>query len=284
MSVPELVCPAGNLPSLKTAVDNGADWVYMDTTTELYGLLNAFFWPFVRLLALFSSAPILGDQSVPVRVKVALAIAGAFLVAPGLIGAPGSAPFSGDGLMLLIQQVLVGVAIGLGMRFVFAAVELAGDMIGMQMGISMATFIDPQNSDQAPIVGSFLAIIASLVLLAINGHLLMISALVDSFRTIPISAQPELWLNLERFVALGGDIFRIGLHLSLPVLATLLVLNLAMGVLTRAAPQLNIFAVGFPITILAGLFLLGVSLPYIGANLEQALLASLSAIMPAGHQ
>jgi flagellar biosynthetic protein FliR len=248
------------------------------SAAQLYAIINAFFWPFVRLLSLFSSAPMLGDQTVPARVKIALAIACAILVAPTLSDAPTSSPFSGDGLMLLIQQVLVGVAIGLGMRFVFAAVELAGDMIGMQMGLSFATFIDPQNSTQTPIVGSFLGIIASLILLALNGHLLMIAALIDSFRTIPISAQSELALSVERLVALGAEIFRIGLHLSLPVLATLLVLNLAMGVLSRAAPQINIFAVGFPLTILAGLFLLGLSLPYMGAALERALVQAIGTL------
>lgn len=248
------------------------------SAAQLYAIINAFFWPFVRLLSLFSSAPIIGDQSVPARMKIALAIACAILVAPTLSDAPVSPPFSGDGLMLLVQQVLVGVAIGLGMRFVFAAVELAGDMIGMQMGLSFATFIDPQNSTQTPIVGSFLGIIAMLILLALNGHLMMIAALIDSFRIVPISAQPELALSVERIVALGGEIFRIGLNLSLPVLATLLVLNLAMGVLSRAAPQLNIFAVGFPLTILAGLFLLGLSLPYMGAALERVLVQAIGTL------
>lgn len=248
------------------------------SAAQLYAIINAFFWPFVRLLALFSSAPIIGDQSVPARIKIALALACAILVAPTLADAPSSSPFSGDGLMLLVQQVLVGVGIGLGMRFVFAAVELAGDMIGMQMGLSFATFIDPQNSTQTPIVGSFLNIIAVLILLALNGHLIMISALIDSFRMLPISAQPELALSVERIVALGGEIFRIGLHLSLPVLATLLVLNMAMGVLSRAAPQLNIFAVGFPMTILAGMFLLGLSLPYMGAALERVLVQAMETL------
>ena len=248
------------------------------SAAQLYAIINAFFWPFVRLLSLFSSAPILGDPTVPARVKIALAVTCAILVAPMLSEAPTSSPFSGDGLMLLLQQVLIGVSIGLWMRFVFAAVELAGDMIGMQMGLSFATFIDPQNSNQTPIVGSFLGIIASLILLALNGHLLMIAALVDSFHVIPISAQPELAFNVERVVALGAEIFRIGLHLSLPVLATLLVLNLAMGVLSRAAPQINIFAVGFPLAILAGLFLLGLSLPYMGSALERALVQAIGTL------
>lgn len=245
------------------------------STTQLYALINAFFWPFVRLLSLFASAPLLGDRSVPARVKIALAIACTVLVAPMLPDAPTTAPFSGHGLALLVQQMLVGVAIGLGMRFVFAAIELAGDMIGLQMGLSFATFVDPQNATETPIVGSFLAIVATLIMLSMNGHLLMIAALIDSFRTVPISVQPELAFNARRVAALGGDIFRIGLHLSLPVLATLLVLNLAMGVLSRAAPQLNIFAVGFPLSILAGLLLLGLALPYVSAALESVLAQAL---------
>jgi flagellar biosynthetic protein FliR len=248
------------------------------STVQLYAIINAFFWPFVRILSLLSSAPLLGDKAVPVQVKVALAIACAILVAPTLSDAPTSDPFSGDGVMLLVQQMLIGVSIGIGMRFVFAAVELAGDMIGLQMGLSFATFIDPQNSTETPIVGSFLGIVASLILLALNGHLMMIATLVDSFRTIPISAQPELVSTIGRLVALGGEIFRVGLHLSLPVLATLLVLNLAMGVLARAAPQINIFAVGFPMTILAGLFLLGLSLPYMVSALERVLVQAIGTL------
>lgn len=245
---------------------------------QVYAIINTFFWPFVRLLSLCTTAPILGDRAVPARLKIALAMACSILVAPTLSDAPTVPPFSGDGLLLLVQQVLIGIAIGMGMRFVFAAVELAGDMIGMQMGLSFATFIDPQNSTQTPIVGSFLGIIATLILLALNGHLMMIGVLIDSFRIIPISAQPELALSVERVVALGGEIFRIGLHLSLPVLATLLVLNLAMGVLSRAAPQLNVIAVGFPLTILAGLFLLGLSLPYVGAALERVLVQAIGTL------
>jgi flagellar biosynthetic protein FliR len=246
---------------------------------QLYALINAIFWPFVRLLALFSTAPILQDASVPARVKIALAIACAILVAPTLATHPVSSPFSGDGLMLLVQQILIGTAMGIGMRIIFSAVELAGDIIGMQMGLSFAGYLDPSNSSDAPLLGSFLAIIASLILLALNGHLLLIAALIDSFNTIPISAQPALAFDLQRLVVLGGEIFRVGLQLSMPVLATLLVLNMALGVLSRAAPQLNPFAVGFPLTLLGGLFLLGLSMPYLGVAMERSLLEAIATLM-----
>lgn len=249
---------------------------------DLYGLINSFFWPFVRLLALISTAPLLNHRSVPARLKIGLAIACAIVVAPTLPAPPAVEPFSGDGVLLLLRQSLVGAAIGIAMQFVFAAIELSGDMIGLQMGLSFSGFIDPQNSASTPLVGSFMAMIASLVLLAINGHLLMIATLVESFHAIPIAApiaaRPDQVLGLQRLISLGGEIFRIGLHLSLPVLATLLALNIAMGVLTRAAPQLNVFSVGFPITLLAGLLLLSFSLPFVGAAMEQAIVQSLSIV------
>ena len=149
----------------------------------------------------------------------------------------------------------------------------------MQMGLSFAGYLDPSNSSDAPLLGSFLAIIASLILLALNGHLLIIAALIDSFNTIPISAQPALAFDLQRLVFLGGEIFRVGLQLSMPVLATLLVLNMALGVLSRAAPQLNPFAVGFPLTLLGGLFLLGLSMPYLGVAMERSLLEAIATLM-----
>jgi len=164
------------------------------------------------------------------------------------------------------------------MRLIFSAVELAGDVIGLQMGLSFAGYMDPQNADQAPLVGSFLGIVASLILLSINGHLLIIAALIDSFNTIPISAQMDMASSLYRLVALGGEIFRLGLHLSLPVLSTMLVLNMALGVLSRAAPQLNVFAVGFPVTLLVGMLLLALSLPYMGAAIETLLQQSFATI------
>lgn len=242
---------------------------------DLYGLINSFIWPFVRLMALIATAPLLNHRSVPARLKIALAIACALVVAPTLPSPPAVEPFSGDGFLLLLQQSLVGAAIGIAIQFVFAAIGLCGDMIGLQMGLSFSEFIDPQNSASTPLVGSFMVTIALLVLLAINGHLMMIGSLVESFHAIPIAARPEHGLGLERLVSLGGEIFRIGLHLSLPVLATLLALNITMGVLTRAAPQLNVFSVGFPITLLGGLLLLSFSLPFVGIALERSIVESL---------
>lgn len=226
-------------------------------------------WPFCRILALFSAAPILYHRSVPGPIKVGLAMAIAFLVAPSLEAAvPLSSP---QAPAVLAQQLLTGLALGFSTRLIFAAVELAGDLIGLQMGLSFAAYLDPTHNTQTPLVGALLGVLASLLFLAINGHLLMIDAVVDSFQSFPIGGDAALPVDGARLASWTGQLFRIGLHLSLPVLTTMLILNLALGVLVRSAPQLNLFSVGFPVTLLVGLLVMALSLPYLIPYLLSAL-------------
>jgi len=227
--------------------------------------IAAYFWPFVRILALFSSAPVLYHQAVPKRVKVALAATITFVVAPLLPVA------TGEPAWLMTQQVVTGLAIGFGLQLVFGAFEVAGNLLGLQMGLSFASFIDPQNSRETPLIGSFLNLMAMMVFLAIEGHLMMIEGIAESFRIIPMGSTTLQAGSLHSLVLLGGEMFGVGLHLALPVLATMLILNLGFGVLARAAPQLNIFAVGFPATILIGLAAFTQIMPLTGAFLESAL-------------
>ena len=171
---------------------------------------------------------------------------------------------------VLAEQVLLGTAMGFAMRLVFAAVELAGELIGLQMGLSFAGFIDPQAGSPVPLVSSFLSLIASLVFLALNGHLMVLAAVTESFSVWPVGAAGAK-IDIPGLVAWGAEIFRLGLHLALPVLATMLLVNLALGVLARAAPQLNLLAVGFPATLLAGFLLLAGLLPVMLPALQRAL-------------
>jgi len=237
------------------------------TSAQLDVWFAAYFWPFVRILALFSSAPLLYHRSVPHRLKIGLSVMITLIVAPSL---PYVAP-GGDPAWLLVQQLLIGLAIGLGLQMMFAAFDVAGDLLGLQMGISFATFIDPQNADQSPLIGSFIGLLATLVFLAMNGHLMMIAGIVETFHTLPIGAGSPAAADWKMLALLGGEMFRIGLHIALPVLATMLILNLALGVLARAAPQLNIFAVGFPATMLIGLAALALIMPLMGPFLDSTL-------------
>ncbi|MDP1557501.1 MAG: flagellar biosynthetic protein FliR [Nitrosomonas sp.] len=241
------------------------------TTAELNTLLAAFIWPLSRILALIASSPVLGNPSFPVRVKLGLSMLITILVAPTLHSLPQVEPSSGEGLLILMQQILIGTAIGFSMRIVFVAVETAGEIIGLQMGLGFATIIDPQSKGQVPLIGRFLGLIASLAFLAIDGHLIMIALITQSFTTLPIGTTGISAPTYSLLANWGKEIFLSGLQLSLPVLAALLITNLALGVLSRAAPQLNIFAVGFPLTLAVGWLVLALAIPYFAPVFERLL-------------
>ena len=232
------------------------------TSVQLSAWLGTFIWPFFRILALVGSAPILGNPSIPVRVKIGLAVVLTLVLAPVLGSTPAVEPGSAIGLLILAQQIVIGVAIGFTMRIIFTAVEMAGNIAGMQMGLGFATFFDPQNAAQVPVVGQFLGLLATLLFLALNGHLYMIEVLAHSFEVLPVAPPPFSAAGWRVLAGWGGEIFLAGLLLSMPIMAALLITNLALGVMTRAAPQLNVFSVGFPITLAAGFVVLAVALPY----------------------
>lgn len=232
------------------------------TSAQLSAWLGAFIWPFFRILALVGSAPIFGNPIVPVRVKVGLAAVLTIILSPILGNMPAVEPGSAIGLLILAQQVVIGVAMGFTMRIIFTAVEMAGNLAGMQMGLGFATFFDPQNAAQVPVVGTLLGLFATLFFLALNGHLYVIEALAQSFQALPVAPPPYSTSGWRLLAGWGGEIFLAGLLLSMPIVAALLITNLALGIMTRAAPQLNVFSVGFPITLTAGFVVLAVALPY----------------------
>lgn len=242
------------------------------TSAQLDLWIGMYLWPFVRLLAMLMTAPIFHDQAVPARAKIGFSLLCAILITP-LLPPEQYIPISHpNAALLLIQQILIGAAIGFSMRLVFTALELAGDMIGLQMGLSFAGFISPSTGEQTPLVGSFLGVIAALIFLAVNGHLMLIAGVVESFNTLPIDPKLGSSPDFYALAHMGADVFRLGLHIALPVLATMLILNLALGVLARVAPQLNIFAVGFPVTLLVGMIALAMALPFLGPVFEQMLM------------
>ncbi|MEN6586440.1 MAG: flagellar biosynthetic protein FliR [Sulfuricella sp.] len=239
------------------------------TSAQLSAWLAAFLWPLVRIGALIASSPVFGNPTFPRRAKIGLAVAITLVIAPTLGDMPQVEPGSAAGLLILAQQVVIGVAMGLTVRVVFVAVEMAGNLVGLQMGLGFATFFDPINSAQVPVVAQFLGLLFTLVFLTLNGHLLMIEILADSFKVFPLSAQPPTAQAWKMVTDWGSEIFRSGLLLALPMIAALLIANLSIGIMTRAAPQLNIFAVGFPITLAAGFIVLFVMLPYMTPLFER---------------
>ena len=238
------------------------------TSAQLDAWLALLAYPLARILGLVGTAPVFGNNGVPRRIKLVVGLGLAIGLAPVLPPMPEVPVGSWNGLLTLAQQSFIGIAMGLSLHVVFAALSAMGEIISLQMGLSFATFFDPMAGGQTGVVGEFLTLLATLVFLALNGHLLMVDALAHSFEWLPITDTPPHrggWLMLARF---GGTIFGAGLLMALPVVTALLITNIALGVLTRAAPQLNLFAIGFPVTLTVGFGVLLLALGHLAPLLQ----------------
>lgn len=233
------------------------------TSTQLEAWLAYLIWPLIRITGLMLVEPILSNRGMPIRLRMGVALVLTLTVAPLLPTPPAVDFLSPQGAVMAVQQLLIGVMMGFMMRIVLNGVEMAGHIAGLSMGLGFATFFDPQSGAQSPVLAQFLGIITILLFLASNGHLLMISALFESFQVLPISTNPLPAQGFLGLVEATGQMFVIGVTLSLPLVAAILIANVGLGVLARAAPQLNLFAIGFPLMLTAGFVVLMVSLPYI---------------------
>lgn len=248
------------------------------TSEQLNLWMLSFLWPFVRIVSLVGSAPILGEAAVPRAIKVAIAVLLTLVITPTLDAAPAVPLISAGGLWILIQQVLIGAAMGFSMRMVFAMVQVAGEYVGLQMGLSFASFFDPTSGGSTMVMARLLNVMAMLIFLAVDGHLMLIKTLAESFRVLPIADAPLARGGWFLLASAGAQIIAGGLMLALPLIATLLSLNLAMGILNRVSPQFSIFSVGFPITLLAGIGMLQLLMQYIAPFLQPRFGAGLELI------
>ncbi|MFA9439266.1 flagellar biosynthetic protein FliR [Uliginosibacterium sp. sgz301328] len=230
------------------------------TSAQLSALLVTWLYPLARVLGLMSVAPLFGNQAVPRRIRLAAGLAVTFALVGALPAAPEIDPGSYIGIAAFAMQILIGVGMGMVMRVVFAATDVAGEIIGMEMGLSFATFFDPQSQGQTSVIAEFIGLLTALVFLSFNGHLLLIDVLARSFEWLPVDSRPLAARGWMALVSTGMTMFAAGVLLSLPIVAALLITNIALGVLTRAAPQLNIFSLGFPITCTIGFLLLLLSM------------------------
>lgn len=239
------------------------------TSAQLDAWLAMLMFPLARVLGLFAIAPIFANAGIPRRIRLVVGLVVTFALIPGLPAVPAVSPGSWTGIFIIAQQMLIGILFGLTLRVVFAAVDIAGEMIGLQMGLSFAVSYDPQNAGQSAVLSEFLGLLTMLIFLAMNGHLLILSVLAESFHLLPISTSPISSRSLAAVVSWSAVLFSAGVLLALPVVAALLIANIAMGVLSRVAPQLNLFAVGFPVTMVSGFVVLTISLPYFGTAMER---------------
>ena len=227
---------------------------------DVSGLMGRLWWPSLRIGGFVMAAPIASEVTIPGRVKIVLTLALAFVLSP-LVSVPaGLSIFSGAGLLAAVREMLVGVAIGMVMQLAFDGLTFAGQTISMSMGLGFSTLVDPQRGTSVPVLGQLFAIMGTLSYLAVNGHLVLISALAHSFQTMPIGSAGVDANFLLTVATWGARIFETGLLVALPAVIALVIVNMALGVVSRAAPQLNLFGIGFTITLLCGFFVLMVGL------------------------
>ena len=236
---------------------------------QLMAWVAPIFWPFLRVLAVFASAPIFSARSVPMRTKIGLAFVIAICLQPALPTPSTLSLNSTAALGAVIQQLSIGLAIGLAVRIVFSAIEMAGEIIGLQMGLNFAGFFDPSTNSQTSTVGRFFGNTSMLLFIVMNGYLLLIQAVAMSFETFPVSGEPLGAVRSLRLYELGGLIFYYGLWIALPMIGMLLFVNVVMGIISRIAPQMNVFAIGFPMTLSVGLLGIAFTLPMLDRPVMQ---------------
>jgi flagellar biosynthesis protein FliR len=242
------------------------------TEAQLLAWLNPVLWPLLRVLALFSAMPVLGVRGgVPVRVRVAFALLTAVCAQASLPPMPVIALDSAEAFGAVVQQLVIGLALGFAVRIVFAAVEFAGELAGLQMGLNYASFFDPASGGQITAVSRLFGTTVAFLFIVINGHLLVVEAVVQSFHAFPLGDEPLAFVRRALPHQWGSEIFALGLWIALPMIAMLLFVNLVLGVISRVASQMNIFAIGFPITLGVGLIGLALTLPLMQAPFVMAL-------------
>lgn len=241
------------------------------TEAQLLAWITPLLWPFIRVLAMFSSLPVLGTRTVPMRVRVGLAALVALAAQPSLPAMPVVALDSPLAFAIVAQQVVIGLAVGVSVRIVFAAVEYAGEVTGLQMGLNFAGFFDPVSASTATATSRFYGTMVAWLFVVINGHLLVLAALLQSFQAFPVGPQPFDFLRETLPHRLGAEIFLTGLWIAIPLIAMLMFVNLVLGMVSRVAAQINIFAVGFPITVGVGLIGMLLTLPMLEQPFTMAL-------------
>jgi flagellar biosynthetic protein FliR len=227
---------------------------------QLESWLALYLWPFIRIGACFMTAPIFGAQFVPPRVRLLLAGAVTLIVAP-LLTPPDVTIFSGAGLLVTAHQVIIGVATGFVFQLIFDALSMGGQLLSNSMGLGFAFNVDPLRGASTPVIGTLYMLMVTLTFLALNGHLMLIETFVEGFKTLPVGTTGFGARHMWSMASWGSELFGGSLMVALPGMTALLVVNVAFGVMSRAAPALNLFAIGFPITLIFGLIVIYIGLP-----------------------
>jgi flagellar biosynthesis protein FliR len=241
------------------------------TYGQIESWIGAAFWPFVRIGSCLMAAPLFSASYVPARIRIVLALALTVLVLPVIPHPAGLTLLSADGVVTTAQQIVVGVAMGFVVQLMFDALTLGGQMLANGMGLGFAFNIDPLRGVQTPALGQFYVLLGSLTFLALNGHIALIETLVDSFRGLPVGPTGLSPQALHALANWGSQLFLGAMRVALAGMTALVVINLGFGVISRTAPAMNLFGVGFPITLGFGLVVVLLGLPTLQSGLTEML-------------
>lgn len=219
-------------------------------------------WPLCRVGGCLMAMFITGGNSVPPMVRALMALTLTVCILPSIpaVSTQNLAPFSGSGILTTINEVIIGVAIGIMTQYLAQTFVIAGQVVAMQTGLGFASLVDPVSGTNAPVVGQFFTILSSLVFLAVDGHLVFINMLVMSFEFLPVSWSGFDAIHINALIFFGANMFLCALSMAISAICVMLVVNFTFGIMTRAAPQLNVFSMGFAVSMVVGLFVLVSSL------------------------
>lgn len=235
---------------------------------ELSGMIGSYLWPFIRIGAMVMAAPIFSANYISARFRLFIALVITMVVVPTInTPMPEINAISGNGLLLIAQQILIGVCLGFMLQLLFNAFIIAGQVIAMQMGLGFASLVDPQNGQTVPVISQFYLIFVSLIFVSLNGHLVLIQVLAESFVTMPIGSGGVAIESVRDIALLGSWMYAAAILIALPAIGSLTMVNLAFGILSRAAPQISPFSIGFPMSIILGFVIILVTLPLVGQHL-----------------
>jgi flagellar biosynthetic protein FliR len=241
----------------------------------LMDLIGHYLWPFVRIGAFVMVMPLIGSSFVPARVRLLVALAMTAVMAPALPGVPAAEFLSLAGVLMTLKEIAIGIAMGFIVQLVFDAITLGGQIIAMSMGLGFAVFLDRTRGVNIPVLGQLFLMLGMLIFLSLDGHLALIRLLADSFQILPISGSELSLVAVSTLLEWSGSVFAVAVKIALPAITALIVVNLSFGVMSRAAPTLNLFAVGFPVAMLLGFVVIFLNLGGLEENvslfLEQTL-------------
>jgi flagellar biosynthetic protein FliR len=225
----------------------------------------------LRVGAILMALPLFDSTAVPVLAKIGLVLAASLILFPAL---EPDQRVPHDAFLVIglaaAAQVAVGVVIGMAVRLVFAGIQMAGQLAGFQMGIAIANVLDPTTSEQVPLLAQYNQLLAMLLFVGLDAHHVLVKAMVDSFELVPLLGFSPEKAIVDRVMILGANLFVCAVQVGAPVIVVLLLTNVSMGLIARTVPQMHVFAVGTPVSVVIGMLFFGLSFPYLAAFLKSA--------------